>query len=802
MAKLNLDFYSGNDEYTDGDVENEMLKIAMEETNIEDDIKNGELKFPILYHFSHIRENILNWYPFEANADVLEIGSGCGALTGLLCAKANRVTSIELSKLRATINYYRHKNYDNLDVVVGNFNDIILHDKFDYIVLNGALEYAISFTKCENPYVQFLNFVSGFLKEEGKILIAIENRLGLKYFAGASEDHTGNIFLGLNDYRNNNSVRTFSKGELIDILDKSNLKHYKFYYPYPDYKFPNEIFTDDTIDSGRYGKYYYSLDQSRMRIFDETKVANSLQKENVMGVFSNSFLVETCKKPTVSNDIIYAKLNNDRHCKFRIATVIQDDGQKREVYKKALNDDAIEHIISMKKKNDIYNGVDYFSLQGEDCCRDKITYPFIYEKSVDSMISNLIVEGNVEEIISILKSIYSTFFNSSQMSDDYHTSQFTEVFGVEKYLGSLPCIKPANIDLICDNIYYVDKKFIIIDCEWVFEFNIPCQFIIWRAINELYNKYTKLQELISESIILEHFIIDEGLSSVFREWANYFAREYVGSFRLEKSSKQDILINIDDIYHQILQEKKLISKVYYNQGRGFNEEDIIVSNVELKDDNFEIEFSFDLINNISGLRWDPVEQKPCKCIISSIESNVDLKMWPINAFENDDLNSTFISLDPQYLIEGNISQIKYMKIYGKIVFLDIKDIVTEFNVIRDKNMLDKNKCEQLQIEINSYNIQLKKLANLIEQKENDRKEMEEILRLELNSIEEELRAELKSKEELLTEMKLIQQETLNSNDKLAAIYNSRSWKILCKLSIFKSTIMKLKNISKKRANDE
>lgn len=109
------------------------------------------------YHMSPMRENICNWYPFRKDATVLEIGAGCGAVTGILCQKAAHVTSIELSRRRATINYERNKKYSNLTLMVGNINDIPMEQKFDYVTLIGVLEYAGRFTKEEKPFQAFWN---------------------------------------------------------------------------------------------------------------------------------------------------------------------------------------------------------------------------------------------------------------------------------------------------------------------------------------------------------------------------------------------------------------------------------------------------------------------------------------------------------------------------------------------------------------------------------------------------------------------------------------------------------------------
>jgi hypothetical protein len=107
-AKLNLDYYAGTDFYSDGEIENELLDIVKENSDYSEILKNDN-RWPILYHLSPIRQNIINWYPFKANSHCLEIGGGCGAITGALCHKLEAVTVVELSKRRSSINLERHK---------------------------------------------------------------------------------------------------------------------------------------------------------------------------------------------------------------------------------------------------------------------------------------------------------------------------------------------------------------------------------------------------------------------------------------------------------------------------------------------------------------------------------------------------------------------------------------------------------------------------------------------------------------------------------------------------------------------
>lgn len=290
-AKLNLDFYSGTDYYSDGDIEDVLLDIVETHTNY-DDILAHETRWPILYHLSPIRQNIINWYPFKTNSSCLEIGGGCGAITGALCQSLASVKVVELSKRRSSINLARHKNFDNLEIIVGNLNDIEFEEKFDYITLNGVLEYAGSFTDTEEPYKDFLKQIKHYLKPDGKLIIAIENRYGLKYFAGAKEDHTGQEFDGLTGYIDNDKVRTFGKRELETLLTTSGYKSQEFYYPHPDYKMPMEIYTQEwlpNIDTLLTSAPNY--DNERYELFNETEAFKGIIENGQFEFFANSFLV-------------------------------------------------------------------------------------------------------------------------------------------------------------------------------------------------------------------------------------------------------------------------------------------------------------------------------------------------------------------------------------------------------------------------------------------------------------------------------------------------------------------------------
>lgn len=293
-VKMNYDCYGGSDLYSDGAIEDILLDIA--KNNTEETLNSviAEKKdWAVLYHFSHVRQNILGPIEITKNMNVLEIGSGCGAITGALAEKAQSVTCIELSEKRSLINANRNRNFSNIEIRLGNFQDVErkLVDKYDVITLIGVFEYGENYIDCENPYEQFLKIISSHLSENGKIVMAIENKYGLKYWAGCQEDHFGGYFEGIEGYTNTNGVRTFSIEEIENIVKTSGCKIENVYYPYPDYKLPRMIYSRDYLPrAGELMINNQNYDRDRMLLFDECKVFNEIIKDGKFEQYSNSYL--------------------------------------------------------------------------------------------------------------------------------------------------------------------------------------------------------------------------------------------------------------------------------------------------------------------------------------------------------------------------------------------------------------------------------------------------------------------------------------------------------------------------------
>lgn len=583
--KLDLTYYSGQDLYSDGAVEDELLEAVRGKTSVEKQLMQGN-SWAHLYHLSDIRENILEWYDFNPEGTLLEIGSGCGALSGLFCRKVKHVTAIELSKKRSTINATRNEQYDNLTIMVGNFEDIRLTEQFDYVTLIGVFEYSICYINSDNPFMDMLERARSFLKPGGKLFIAIENKYGLKYFAGATEDHTGRCFDGLENYAGVERVRTFSRGCLDKMLLKAGFVKNEFYYPMADYKLPDEIYSDRKLPSfGSIRKPCTAYDRDRYELINENQAFDGICEDGLFPEMANSFLVisdapKSSEAAYVPETVEYAKYNRLRAPQYQICTRIVADGNGKYVEKKALRMEAKAHIAALsahrKQLLDLSDKVLPVDILSEEDGR--IRFPFVQGKGLIEEINKNIY--NIERLKKSMEEALEIMFDFKPEAyvDFVPTQEFRQVFGVEDYSlrtkQRVMSLKSSNIDTIFENYILEENtgKCYILDYEWVFDFPVPVDYLKYRTISYYYSKNsTYLAGRISLEQFLDGFGITHemaeqfaGMEDGFQQYVHGENRKYIYTVNYEKkvhnigknlqmneSWFQSVVNDLDDLNHNL-----------------------------------------------------------------------------------------------------------------------------------------------------------------------------------------------------------------------------------------------------------
>lgn len=584
---LDLTYDTGSDQYTDGDIEDRLLEIAKE--HAEDEfprIMEQERSWPIFYHLSRFRSNIINWLPLKKTDKVLEIGSGCGAITGALAERCGSVTCVDLSKKRSLVNAYRNQDKENITIMVGNFSDIEPHlaEDYDYVFLIGVFEYGRSYIHTATPYEDFMTICNRHRRQGGRLVIAIENQFGLKYWAGCREDHLGTYFTGLEGYHTGGSARTFTRRGLEEIVRKCGLRTYSFYYPYPDYKFPTTIYSDEYLPkAGELSNNLRNFDRDRMLLFDEKQVFDQIIAEGEFPLFSNSYLLLIGPKPQT----VYAKFSNDRAPEYAIRTLIHKSKAGELLVEKQADSEAarghIQHTYEMYGKlAQRYAGTKVELNNCRRTTRGSIIFPFCKGKTLEELLDERLDCGDVDGF--------------RTLTDEYmHWLSYHEDAGV------------TNIDFIFPNILVDGDTWHVIDYEWTFEEPRSAREIAFRAF---YNYLLGSEGRRAYEELMLHDIL--GLTDEERERANAAEQSFQRKVTGERASVAAMreLIGFRAYERSGLetyceyQSQKFVAQVFFDYGDGFSEKNSCM----IKDGFFAekyLKFTLELPQGVKNVRIDP-----------------------------------------------------------------------------------------------------------------------------------------------------------------------------------------------------
>ena len=592
IGKVNLDltYYSGEDVYCDGAVEDELFKIARD---------YGEAEYPrlieekksweVLYHLSAQRENIVEWLPMDQSTKVLEIGAGCGAVTGVLSRKAGSVTCVDLSKKRSMINAYRHMDCDNITIHVGNFQDIepSLPADYDYICLIGVFEYAIAYIGGDAPFETFLQMIRRHLKKDGRIVIAIENKFGLKYWAGCREDHLGKFFSGIEGYPEGGSVRTFTRSGLEAVFANCGIEEYTFYYPYPDYKFMVSLYSDDYQPKiGELSMNMRNFDRDRLVLFDERKAFDNILREGLFPLYANSYLVVLGEKP----DTCYVKYSNDRKREYRIRTEISpltlpvlearadaasgERGSRPKqfaVRKYPLCREAEEHIknieVAYRKLKDRYAGgqlrINRCKLVEREGASPYIELEYIQGVTLSELLDICLEQDDRETFMQLFQRYLDML--------DYHSERPVADFDL---IFSNILIAPKDASRPFDGL--TNSLWTLIDYEWTFGKQVDTKELAFRAVYCYLLEDEKRNRMDLDSVMAKLAVNDE-------EAEEYRAREK--AFQHFVTGRQRSMVELWRLIgHNCFEGNELVERrlldhyqqriqIYEDRGQGFHEEE-------------------------------------------------------------------------------------------------------------------------------------------------------------------------------------------------------------------------------------
>ena len=467
----------GEFSYSDGvEVEERLLSIvanATDRSTFSQELAQHICDWPTEYYFSRSRHCLVRPLELHSGDKVLELGCGCGAITRYLGEIGAQVVAVEGSLARARVAAERCRDLTNVRVVVDDLLSFETDERFDCILLIGVLEYAALFSEREKPFEHYLQAVSRFLAPGGRVVLAIENKLGLKYFNGCGEDHIGVPFFGVQDLYGSRTARTFGRQELILLLSASGLSRVRFYYPFPDYKLPTVVLSEnaltdpgfDTVDllARCHARDYTG---SPYRGFDEALAFSVLHTNGLVADLSNSFLiVATPDKgpPARTTELAFAWSVN-RAPEFCTQTTFVRDGSEIRVLKKPLTTSVVERRTVDESLTITHQVSESVYRPGRQLLWD--------------LLRARAAGGDVESIVQALRPWMEFLLQHARVSP-------SQVVGASGELPRLASYVLAGDLLDCTpfNLLRIDGDLVPIDDEWQSENDVSLGWVVTRGVS-------------------------------------------------------------------------------------------------------------------------------------------------------------------------------------------------------------------------------------------------------------------------------------------------------------------------------
>lgn len=502
---------------------------------------------------------LINWYAFEADAEVLFISGGNTECEVLYEALAESGVTV----FRTTVCELETEKDEEKGVVASMREG---RTEYDYIVAAGILEKAL------DP-VKLLKRLRMLLRSSGRLLLGTENRLGTRYFCGDKDVYSGHVFDGIDgydriDWESDNTIsgRAYAKSELERMLQVAGFSGFKFYSVLPCLTRPQMILSETYLPKEPIEVRVFPQYNSPETVFlKEEKLYRSLMDNHMFHQTANAFLIE-CPVEGEPVRIDQITVQGDRSREEAMATIIR---YKDSVEKRALYPEGQEKI-NLLAENEAYlrqHGVPVVEAKLE---KNAYVMPYIEAKIATDYFRELLKKDK-DVFISELKRFRQLIMGSSEhvpytevnwrqfepgwekrKQDDPNIDKWEKLaFGSEEERRNIGVIlKRGYVDMVSLNCFHTNEGFLFFDQEFYID-NFPANAVLIRTIDFIYRDCPGLEALYSKDDVLKYFDLYE-----YRDTWRNFANSFLISLRSEKE-----LI----VYHR--QHKRNDKTVWANRHR-------------------------------------------------------------------------------------------------------------------------------------------------------------------------------------------------------------------------------------------
>ena len=311
--------------------------------------------------------------------------------------------------------------------------------------------------------------------DSGALVLAIENRLGLKYLNGAREDHSGRLFEGVQGYQRADTPVTFSARELRALLAEAGFAAAEFLLPFPDYKLARTIVNPAACaDEHRIHNWLAgpAPDRGAERgplLYNESLAVREVAEAGLLTDLANSFLVVAFP---ASRDASEAHLGLDLGWAARHYSLDRRIGLRKRA---TLRGEAVEHEPA--PFGDAAAVAERAAVAAFGVVHEPAPEPFRH--------------GELQ-LLGVLGSLAGGELAgpfAAQVRE--HRAWLLERYGAGANDGPLPAVAGEAFDVTWWNVV-VDPAGgtrEVIDGEWRLTSPVPVDFVVWRMLHHFFLRH-------------------------------------------------------------------------------------------------------------------------------------------------------------------------------------------------------------------------------------------------------------------------------------------------------------------------
>jgi len=402
---------------------------------------------------------------------------------------------------------------------------------------------------------------------------------------------------------------------------------------------------------------------------------------------------------------IYSKITKERQKQFQIETYITQDGDEKQVVKKALTPECIEHIQGMQRYYEKHRSAN-FLCPSRMISEKEVAFEFLQGKSLCNEMLEALAQRAEAKFISYLR-IYDEIIrqNVQVVKGPFMAENgFEEIFGNVAFEDEIEYATGLNIDMAFDNIIRdeSDGSYKIIDYEWVFPLNIPIKFVIYRAVLAFYTRNASaMKDIIGLEEIYGCFDITDSETIIFDHMNEAFNAYVYGG---QDGYNSSVIAYKKEVYDvkKLLPEENLFLQVFLNDGTKYLEGRAITNHVIGKRVKMDIPLEF--TQKVSEIRVDPLN---VSCVLKNLQVKVvtkendeyEVKEYQHNAIITKDNDFIFVSEDPQLIFQNCWeNQLKMIKIRFTIKEAGLQDNPMLVALSEIKNQMNQIETQMRKVE--------------------------------------------------------------------------------------------------------